>query len=294
MKKLTNVNILWQCLSDFSSATAKEIALLSPDKFVINVDGPGSTAKSPINPPSIKSLVNFVSDLENFGYKGELVMHPNCDSSSYEHDWNGKGNLPTITAGVDSWNVYLDYFNNVQSSLLQNKTKTFDELLIETENSYFTNHDIQTFKLFPQIRAKLDKTIKLSSTGGWNFNWERQGMGMDCYYIQMYDMCDIKTKLPYPNLGGVNTYSKQHVIDLVNNLKDAVQKQNCNVNNPNSHFIFTFCDKDNNPPLDPPMFSTPGSYWTEDQFTEFITKLKQSFNIKNVGVWPCESVLKHW
>ena len=157
MKK--TINILWQSLSDFSLETAKKIHLLSPDKFVINTDGPGSTAKSPINPPTIDNLVSFITELDKLGYKGELVMHPNCESSSYEHDWNGKGGLPSIPASTDSWNVYLDYFNKVQTVLSSSSTTQFSELLIETENSYFTNHDLQTYELFKNIREKLDKNI---------------------------------------------------------------------------------------------------------------------------------------
>ena len=285
MKK--TINILWQSLSDFSLETAKKIHLLSPDKFVINTDGPGSTAKSPINPPTIDNLVSFITELDKLGYKGELVMHPNCESSSYEHDWNGKGGLPSIPASTDSWNVYLDYFNKVQTVLSSSSTTQFSELLIETENSYFTNHDLQTYELFKNIREKLDKNIKLSTTGGWNYHWDRIDGGIDCYYIQMYDM-------PYPQLSGVNTYSPPQVINLVKNMSDAMHKQVCNLSNPNSNFIFTFCEKGSTPPLDPPMFSTSGSYWSEPQFNEFVTKFKTTYDVENVGIWPCESILKHW
>ena len=92
-----SVNVMWQDISSWNSTTASKVAYYNPDKFIINVDGPGSSTTDTNCGPHIKDIIPFIDTLVNvFGYKGILAMHTDCSKGDYGNDWMGKGNLPNI------------------------------------------------------------------------------------------------------------------------------------------------------------------------------------------------------
>ena len=298
----SEINVLWQDASRWDSTTARKVAILNPDKFIINIDGPGSDSTNPHTGPSIDSLVKFIRVLtKTYNYKGVIAMHPDCAKGEYESDWMGKGNLPNIDS-LDSNNVYkvyVNYFIEINNALKQDTLLTFTELLIETENSFISSPKAKLQKpLFEKIKLHLnDSTIKLSATSDLKENWVN--FGVDYFYVQMYDICYLDSL----RLCGPNYPAPSRVKELVRGM-DSLTPQNHNSLN-NVYFIFSYAPnpsptiKNPNPKphADAPMFGEKGNlYWYKNEFTEFTKSFKSSRPNQNVkvGIWHCESPIKEW
>jgi hypothetical protein len=298
-----NINVMWQNLSAWDSTTASKIVQYNPDKFIINVDGPGSNDTNPTCGPHIKDLIPFIDTLVNvFGYKGILAMHPDLDSAEYRHDWMGKGNLPSISPlSADVYQVYVDYFKEINDSLKSAGLPQFTELLLETETSYVSSSKDKFQKpLFDKVRTYMnDSSIKLSATSDWEGihyrNW-----GVDYYYLQMYDMSWVDTcreSCNAPNglgthLADSNKYSTARITELVKDMEIAL-----------NHWKFPITDSvcitftyaiGKKPHVDAPMFGEDSSYWTKVQFEQFITEFRKIEPTVDIGIWDCASPLKRW
>ena len=156
------INVMWQDISNWDSTTASKVSHYNPDKFIINVDGPGSSGDNPKCGPHIKDIIPFIDTLVNvFGYKGILVMHPDCSKGDYGNDWMGKGNLPNIDSlGFEVYKVYVDYFKEMNDSLTKAGLPTFTELLLETESSYMCSSKSQFQKIFfDSVRYYVNEAI---------------------------------------------------------------------------------------------------------------------------------------
>tara|TARA_R110000787_G_scaffold37940_3_gene96003 strand:+ start:6035 stop:6997 length:963 start_codon:yes stop_codon:yes gene_type:complete len=294
---LNKINVLWENESIHSNELADSIFSVNPDKFVLNVDGPGSFDK-PNTGPTLIELKTFISYLRGLGWNGKLVMHPDCAKGEYQHDWNGQGKLPKIdTTNVKSWQVYVTYFNQIQDALPTNSK--FSELMIETENTYFMTNGkvkLQTKdSLFPKIKKFIkDPTVSLSTTSDWEVNWKN--WSVDYYYAQIYDMAYM-----YPCLGGHNKYSNGRVDTLINRLRPAMSLQK-NMVGDSVYFIFTYSDLEKTPYIDAPMFgemmlkNTSKEYvWNRSEFMEFNREFKKTFtNQTNTGIWSVEDAFKNW
>ena len=297
------VDVMWQDVSGWDSETASKVAKYNPSKFIINVDGPGSSSTKSTTGPHIKDLIPFIDTLVNvFGYKGTLAMHPDCSKGDYYHDWNGKGNLPAIdTSSTDVFQVYVDYFKEINSSLSKAGLPTFTELLLETENSYISSSKAKFQKpLFDKVRSYLDDpSIKLSATSDWEgvgyIDW-----GVDVYYIQMYDMawvdtcrtgCFSPTGLN-THLSGPNKYSTARITQLVNDMETVLNHWKFPITD-RVCFTFTYA-KSKTLHVDAPMFGEDSLYWTEPQFNEFIEAFTKKTNCSNVGIWRCSSPFEKW
>ena len=298
---LNKVNVLWENESYHSLGFADNIISINPDKFVLNMDGPGSFDKVNTG-PTLKELQVFIKYLRTNGWNGKLVMHPDCAKEEYQHDWNGKKGLPKIDTikGNDSWKVYVTYFNQIQDSLP--KGYKFSELMIETENAYFMSYDTiighkkdslikwQTKdSLFPKVKKFIkDPNVKLSTTSDWVPNWINW-VGIDYYYAQMYDMA-----YKYPYIGGYNKYSIGRADTLIKYMKPAMEVQKNMVGN-NVFFIFTYSDLEGSPHFDAPMFGEKKYVWKQKEFMEFNKKFKTAFpNQSNTGIWSVEDAFKNW
>jgi hypothetical protein len=288
------VNVMWQDISNWDSTTAAKVVHYNPDKFIINVDGPGSDSVNPNCGPHIKNIIPFIDTLVNvLGYKGVLVMHPDCSKGDYGHDWMGKGNLPNIDSlGTETYKVYVDYFKEINDSLTKSGLATFTELLLETEDSYICSSKSQFQKdFFKRVRSYVnDTTIKLSATSDWEAD-KYGDWGIDYYYVQMYDMGWEDKKLP-THLSGPNKYSTARVITLVIDMTEIMDSFNFPVTD-KVCFTFTYA-KGKCSHADAPMFGEDSTYWTESQFMEFITAFRNKTNCASVGIWHCESPFKEW
>jgi hypothetical protein len=296
------INVMWQDISSWNSTTASKIASYNPDKFIINVDGPGSSTTDTNCGPHIKDLIPFIDTLVNvFGYKGILAMHPDCSKGDYGHDWMGKGNLPNIDSlGTESYKVYVDYFKEMNDSLTKAGLPTFTELLLETENSYIASSKAKFQKpLFDKVRSYMnDSTIKLSATSDWEgvgyINW-----GIDLYYIQMYDMSWVDTCRSSCSSNGLNThlsgpnkYSTTRITELVKDMDIVLNHWKFPITD-SVCFTFTYA-KGKTPHVDAPMFGEDSLYWTEPQFNEFIEAFRNKTNCSSVGIWRCSSPFEKW
>ena len=288
------VNVMWQDISNWDSTTASKVVQYNPDKFIINVDGPGSDSVNPNTGPHIKNIIPFIDTLVNvLGYKGILAMHPDCSKGDYGHDWMGKGNLPNIDSlGTEVYKVYVNYFKEINDSLTNAGLPTFTELLLETESSYMCSSKSQFQKIFfDSVRSYInDTTIKLSATSDWEAD-KYVDWGVDCYYVQMYDMGWEDSKLP-THLSGPNKYSPARVITLVIDMTEAMDSFNFPVTD-KVCFTFTYA-KSTKPHADAPMFGEDSLYWTEPQFNEFIEAFRKKTNCSSVGIWRCSSPFEKW
>lgn len=301
-----SINFLWQDGSRWNGNTAKKVSQINPDKFIINVDGPGSSSTDSTCGPHIKDLIPFIDTLVNvFGYKGILAMHPDLDSAEYRHDWMGKGNLPSVSPlSADVYQVYVDYFKEINDSLKSAGLPQFTELLLETETSYVSSSKDKFQKpLFDKVRTYMnDSSIKISATSDWEGihyrNW-----GVDYYYLQMYDMSWVDTcreSCNAPNglgthLAGPNKYSTARITELVKDMEIALNHWKFPITD-SVCFTFTYA-KGKSPHVDAPMFGEDSLYWTEPQFNEFVNVFRTvdtRLNKANVGVWHCESPIKKW
>ena len=288
------INVMWQDVSSWDSTTASKVAYYNPDKFIINVDGPGSSGTNPKCGPHIKDIIPFIDTLVNvFGYKGILVMHPDCSKGDYGNDWMGKGNLPNIDSlGSEVYKVYVDYFKEINDSLTKSGLTTFTELLLETENSYMCSSKSQFQKIFfDSVRYYVnDTTIKLSATSDWE-GGKYVDWGIDYYYVQMYDMGWEDTKLP-THLGGPNKYSTERIDTLVNDMSEVIVANKFPITS-KSCFTFTYA-KGKTPHADAPMFGEDSLYWDRLQFNQFIKVFRKKTNCSSVGIWRCSSPFEKW
>ena len=288
------INVMWQDVSSWDSTTASKVAYYNPDKFIINVDGPGSSGTNPKCGPHIKDIIPFIDTLVNvFGYKGILVMHPDCSKGDYGNDWMGKGNLPNIDSlGSEVYKVYVDYFKEINDSLTKSGLTTFTELLLETESSYMCSSKSQFQKIFfDSVRYYVnDTTIKLSATSDWEAG-KYVDWGIDYYYVQMYDMGWEDTKLP-THLGGPNKYSTERIDTLVNDMTEVIVANKFPITT-KSCFTFTYA-KGKTPHADAPMFGEDSLYWDRLQFNQFIKVFRKKTNCSSVGIWRCSSPFEKW
>jgi hypothetical protein len=276
-----NTNFLWQDHSAYDDTTAAAVAKINPCKFIINIDGPGSDSSNPQCGPDIDQLTSFVSKLVSEGFSGSLVMHPDTTKGDYEHDWNGKGNLP-VRASTDAYMSYCDYFREMNTALSKKS-----ELLIETEASYIP----KTPEMFANIRKylteRLSQQVKLSSTGDWNIN--RLELGLDCVYPQLYDMAYVDS-----DLGGPNAPSKARANLLAEHISAIVSKKPAMLCDPNVFFAFSYCFNDK----DAPVFGQPPRIWPQDLFMYFIKQFEAAMSkystFCNTGVWHCSTLLSSW
>jgi hypothetical protein len=306
-KTPNKVNVLWENRSLHSNQLADSIVSINPDKFVVNLEGPGS-AYSPSTGPTYNDLVVFLQRMVDNGYTGKFVCRLETSKGDYESDWKGKGGLPSINEDSipqDTWLVYVDYFNRIQDSL-PFKLK-FSEVMFEIENSWYcydkTGKKIcSEHTMFPLIRKAIkDSNVSLSTTSDWTIGWTY--WEVDYYYAQMYDMCYIDTTSTI--LCGHNKYNPTIVSELINSLKQPMDKQKF-MKGDSVYFIFTYSPIDTNKygkiVSHSPMFGemlgkdTSKQYiWTRKEFMEFNKMFKDSFpNQSNTGIWSYDDVYKNW
>ena len=256
-KTPNKVNVLWENRSLHSNQLADSIVSINPDKFVVNLEGPGS-AYSPSTGPTYNDLVAFLQRMVD------------------------NGGLPSINEDSipqDTWLVYVDYFNRIQDSL-PFKLK-FSEVMFEIENSWYcydkTGKKIcSEHTMFPLIRKAIkDSNVSLSTTSDWTIGWTY--WEVDYYYAQMYDMCYIDTTSTI--LCGHNKYSPTIVSELINSLKQPMDKQK-------------FMKGDSEMVAK----DTSKQYvWTRKEFMEFNKMFKDTFpNQSNTGIWSYDDVYKNW
>lgn len=291
------INVLWENQSFHSDTLADSVASMNPDKFVVNLEGPGSTPSKSTG-PVYKDLVTFLQRMVDSGYTGKFVCKLETSKGDYEHDWNGKDSLPkidTISNKKDTWKVYLTYFNRVQNKLP--KHLKFSEVMIEPENNYFMKIDTPSV-VFPKIKKFIqDTTVSLSATSDWTIGWKN--WGVDYYYAQMYDVC----YGAYHILCGHNKYDSTRVAELIKGFKQAMDTQKVMKGN-NVYFIFTYSPLDTNKkgkiishaPMFGEIVGKDKEYvWTKKEFLEFNQMFKDSFpNQSNTGIWSVEDAFKNW
>ena len=281
-----NSNFLWQDHSAYDDTTAAAVAKINPSKFIINVDGPGSDSSNPQCGPNIDQLTSFVYKLVSEGFTGSLVMHPDVTKGDYDHDWNGKGNLP-IRSTTEAYMSYCDYFQEMNAALSKKSLPTFSELLIETESSYIPKTPEMFANIKKYLTERLGQQVKLSSTGDWNI--DRNDLGLDCVYPQLYDMAYVDSAL-----SGPNAPSKARADLLAEHISAIVLKKPAMLNDPNVFFTFSYCFNDK----DAPVFGQPPRIWPQDLFIYFIkqfeTAISKYSTSCNTGVWHCSSLLSSW
>ena len=283
---MSKINFLWQDHSAYDDTTATEVAKLNPDKFIMNIDGPGSDYWMLTNPqcgPSITQLTQFVTTLQKKGFTGTLVMHPDATKSDYEHDWNGKGNLPTRDVS-EAWKTYCDYFIEINKALSKQVLPIFHELLIETESSYIP----RTSTSFDEIKQYLPKGILVSTTGDWN--GDRVNLHVDCFYPQLYDMAYVDK-----SLAGENPPSDSRADFLARHIVNIIKDKPAMLNDPNVFFTFSYCFND----ADAPVFGQVPRVWPQKEFYYFLDEFRK--NLKpytneaiNTGVWHSSVLTSAW
>ena len=191
----TTMNVMWQNVSSWGDSTIELISKVNPDKFIINVDGPGSNNTNPHTGPHAKDLIIFIDSLSKH-WTGTLAMHTDCSLGDFKRDWNIGGKYDTIP-----WASYVDYFLLLNDSLKYHCLPHFTELLIETENSMMSPKAINQKPLFDKIRTRInDSSIMLSATSDWHAKWTT--WGVDCYYAQdgVYFIFSFAPNKKHPNM----------------------------------------------------------------------------------------------
>ena len=280
---MSKINFLWQDHSAYDDITATEVAKLNPDKFIINIDGPGSDFTNPQCGPSIPQLIQFVTSLKKNGFTGTLAMHPDATKGDYEHDWNGKGNLPTRDAS-EAWKTYCDYFIEINKALLKAALPPFKEFLIETESSYIP----RTSTSFDQIKKYFPRRILVSTTGDWN--GDRKNLDVDCFYPQLYDMAYVDK-----SLGGENAPSDSRADFLARHIVNIIKDKPAMLNDPNVFFTFSYCFND----ADAPVFGQVPRVWSQKEFYCFLDEFRKNLvphtNAEiNTGAWHCSVLVNAW
>jgi len=291
---LNTINVLWQDGSRWDSETAKGVANINPDKFIVNVDGPYSDSTNPHCGPHAKDLIGFIDTLVNIHkYPGKLVMHPDCNWEEFVHDWSNGVKWDSIS---DGWTLYIDYFVLLNDSLEANNLPIFSELLIETGNSYMKEKaDIQDslFNMFGKyLNSKTTHYIVLSATIDWQANWATW-RGVDYYYAQMYDVCYADSTGGIWDLCGPNPYSLPRCDTLAYQFNKHIKL----LNQDSVSFIFTYApSKPVNTHTNPPMFGEDSLYWSRSNYDDFIKSFRSNKGLSNssVGIWHCESPLSKW
>jgi len=280
---MTKLNFLWQDHSGYDNSTADAVAKLNPAKLIINVDGPGSDFSNPQCGPSIPQLVQFVARLKKSGFTGSLAMHPDATKADYQHDWNGKGNLPTRTT-KKSWMTYCDYLQEMNQALKTNILPIFKEILMETESSYLP----RTAASFDKIKGYLKGETLVSTTGDWN--GDRATLHVDCFYPQLYDMAYADAVL-----GGPNAPSEARADLLATHIVDVIKEKPAMLNDPNVFFTFSYCFNDD----DAPVFGQNPRIWFKKDFDYFLQKFSDALSPHtsaaiNSGAWHCSTLLQNW
>jgi hypothetical protein len=281
-KEMIKPNFLWQDHSAHDDNTAKAVAKLNPAKFIINVDGPGSDFSNPQCGPSISQLIQLVTSLKKYGFTGSLAMHPDTTKGDYEHDWNGKGNLPTRLT-EDSWMTYCDYFQEMNEALNAKSLPVFEEILMETESSYLPRVAVT----FDGIRTYLKGKGLVSTTGDWN--GDRANLHVDCFYPQLYDMAYVDAAL-----GGPNAPSEARADLLATHMVDVIKEKPAMLNDPNVFFTFSYCFND----TDAPVFGQNPRIWFKKDFDYFLQKFSGALSLHtsaviNTGAWHCSILLEN-
>ena len=280
---MSKINFLWQDHSAYDDTTATEVAKLNPDKFIMNIDGPGSDFTNPQCGPSIPQLTQFVRSLKKNGFTGTLAMHPDTTKGDYEHDWDGKGGLPTRDVS-EAWKTYCDYFTKINKVLVNASLPSFNELLIETESS----HIPRTSTSFDEIRQYLSKGILVSTTGDWN--GDRKNLHVDCFYPQLYDMAYVDK-----SLAGENPPSDSRADFLARHIVNIIKNKPAMLNDPNVFFTFSYCFND----ADAPVFGQEPRVWSQKEFYCFLDEFRKNLvphtNAEiNTGAWHSSVLIDAW
>lgn len=280
---MIKLNFLWQDHSAYDNETADAVAKLNPAKLIINVDGPGSDFSNPRCGPSIAQLTGFVARLKKSGFTGSLAMHPDATKGDYQHDWNGKGNLPTRST-KKSWMTYCDYFQEMNQALKSSFLPVFKEILIETESSYIP----RIAASFDEIKSYLKGKVLVSTTGDWND--DRANLHVDCFYPQLYDMAYVDA-----SLGGPNAPSEARADLLATHIVDVIKDKPAMLNDPNVFFTFSYCFNDD----DAPVFGQNPRIWFKKDFGYFLQKFSDTLSAYtsapiNTGAWHCSVLLQNW
>ena len=284
---MKDINFLWQDHSAHDDLTAERIAKINPDKLIVNVDGPGSDVTNPQCGPSISQMISFAEDLKRAGFTGILVMHPDATKGDYQHDWNGKGNLPKRSTDK-SWMSYCDYLHEMNEALDIKSLPTFREILIETESSYIP----RTPEMFKDIRNyllnELNEKVTISTTGDWNI--DRKSLGVGAVYPQMYDMAYVSNCLR-----GENVPSKDRANAVAKAMVNVLKDKPAMLNDPRVFFTFSYGVDD----VDAPVFGNPKRIWNESLFRYFCDQFKKELSAYtgsdvNTGAWHTSVLLSNW
>ena len=290
----TTMNVMWQNGSSWGDSTVELVSRVNPDKFIINVDGPGSNDTNKHTGPHAKDLIVFIDSLSKH-WTGTLAMHPDCSLGDFNPDWNIGGRYNTIP-----WAAYVDYFLLLNDSLKYHCLPHFTELLIETENSMMSPKAINQKPLFDDIRTRInDTTIKLSATSDWHAKWTT--WGIDYYYAQMYDMCYPLDSGGMPCLCGVNYGSTSRADEIVPFFVEAITNVNNSemINQDGVYFIFSFAPNKKCPNTDAPQFGETKLVWKQKDFMYFLSSFDSTLSphttsTVNVGVWDTRTLLRNW
>jgi hypothetical protein len=210
-------------------------------------------------------------------------MHPDATKADYQHDWNGKGNLPTRTT-KKSWMTYCDYLQEMNQALKTNILPIFKEILMETESSYLP----RTAASFDKIKGYLKGETLVSTTGDWN--GDRATLHVDCFYPQLYDMAYADAVL-----GGPNAPSEARADLLATHIVDVIKEKPAMLNDPNVFFTFSYCFNDD----DAPVFGQNPRIWFKKDFDYFLQKFSDALSPHtsaaiNSGAWHCSVLLENW
>ncbi len=295
-----DINVLWQSPPAWDSITAMKIAAINPAKFVISISGGINPSPPPSAGPNATQLVQFISDLTTNGYSGTLVMHPDVATASWLNFWSPvpwSGN----SDGSDSWQLYIDYFKELNVALNNAGQRQMTELLIETGNGTTMPHTTTDALnvLFTSFKTYMnDPSVTISATGDWLSKYFPTSA--DYYYAQMYDMCSPPGVTVANGLCGVNTPDDsgeraqliaENMVPLITGV-GGVGALPASSDPPSRldkvSFIFTYAPTvTTNPPpggYNSPMFGEGNNFWTKSQFTN--GTIMENGAIKQTGfIW---------
>lgn len=295
-----DINVLWQSPPAWDSITAMKVAAINPAKFVISISG-GKNPNPPASAgPSATQLVQFISNLTTNGYSGTLVMHPDVATGSWLNFWSPVA-WSGSSDGLGSWQLYIDYFKELNVALNNAGLRPMTELLIETGNGTTMPHTTADALnvLFTSFKTYMnDPSVKISATGDWLSNYFPTSA--DYYYAQMYDMCSPPGGTVANGLCGVNTPDDsgeraqliaESMVPLITGV-GGVGALPASSDPPSRldkvSFIFTYAPivTTNLPPggYNSPMFGEGNNFWTKSQFTN--GTIMENGAIKQTGfIW---------
>jgi len=295
-----DINVLWQSPPAWDSITAMKVAAINPAKFVISISG-GKNPNPPASAgPSATQLVQFISNLTTNGYSGTLVMHPDVATGSWLNFWSPVA-WSGSSDGLGSWQLYIDYFKELNVALNNAGLRPMTELLIETGNGTTMPHTTPDALnvLFTSFKTYMnDPSVKISATGDWLSNYFPTSA--DYYYAQMYDMCSPPGVTVANGLCGVNTPDDsgeraqliaESMVPLITGV-GGVGALPASSDPPSRldkvSFIFTYAPivTTNLPPggYNSPMFGEGNNFWTKSQFTN--GTIMENGAIKQTGfIW---------